>query len=141
MARMVKGAKWTYGWVVVGTDRQVKVPPQAWAEFGFQRGDQAVFLCGSRTSGGFSLSTPRLLERFSAPPGGVRHRLLDIGRFGDGQVSIPRQVGVRPGDRLLTARGSRCGLGFISKGPIYEEALAHPALDVFETEQEEDIES
>jgi hypothetical protein len=141
MPGMVEGAKWTYGWAVVGTDGQAKVPPQAWAEFGFQPGGQALFLAGSRSSGGFSLSTPKLLERMPAPRGGGQRRLIAIGRLGDGRVSIPNETGFQPGDRLLTARGSRCGLGFIAQGPIYREALGHPELDVFEAEQQEDIES
>jgi hypothetical protein len=58
MPRLVKGAKWTYGWVVVGPAGEMTIPPEAWREFGFQAGDEAVFLPGSRRSGGFSISTP-----------------------------------------------------------------------------------
>jgi hypothetical protein len=41
-------------------------------------------------------------------------------------------VGVRPGDKLLTVRGSCYGLGFVAKGPIYEEALQHPELERYD---------
>jgi hypothetical protein len=40
-------------------------------------------------------------------------------------------VGVAPGDRLLTVRGSCYGLGFVAQGSIYDEALRHPELAVF----------
>ena len=58
--------------------------------------------------------------------------MLALGRFAeDGRVTVPPEVGVKPGDRLLTVRGSRYGLGFVARGPIYKEALKHPELEVF----------
>jgi len=58
--------------------------------------------------------------------------VLARGRFAeDGRVTVPPEVGVKPGDRLLTVRGSRYGLGFVARGPIYKEALKHPELEVF----------
>jgi len=124
--RLVKGAKWTYGWVIVGTRLDLPIPPAAWAEFGFEEGGQAVFLRGSSRSGGFSVSTPRLLDGMSE-------------RLGSGAPTpLAPHMGVRPGDRLLTARGSRYGLAFVARGPIYDEALAHPELDVFAAQQQEE---
>lgn len=53
-------------------------------------------------------------------------------RFAEnGRVTVPPEVGVEPGDRLLAVRGSRYGLGLVARGPIYEEALKHPKLEVF----------
>jgi hypothetical protein len=138
--RLVKGAKWTYGWVIVGTRLDLPIPPAAWAEFGFEEGGQAVFLRGSSRSGGFSVSTPRLLDGMSERLGSGAPTPLAPGRFGESSVVVPPHMGVRPGDRLLTARGSRYGLAFVARGPIYDEALAHPELDVFAAQhQEEDI--
>ena len=56
--------------------------------------------------------------------------LRELGRswFGDGWVALPPEVSVKPGDRLLTVRGSCYGLGFVARGPIYEEALKHTDL-------------
>ena len=48
MPRLVKGAKWTFGWVVVGPEREIVIPPEAWDEYGFQAGDEAIFTPGSR---------------------------------------------------------------------------------------------
>ena len=61
MPRLVKGGKWTYGWVVIGPEGEITIPPEAWREFGFQAGDEAVFIPGSRRSGGFAISTPELM--------------------------------------------------------------------------------
>jgi hypothetical protein len=133
MPRLVKGAKWTYGWVIVGPARQITIPPDAWREFGFQAGGEAVFIPGSRRSGGFSISTPGLVASVSRRVGGAAMRELGRGRFHErGGTIVPPEIGLKPGDRLLTVRGSRYGLGFIAQGPIYEEALNHPEVQVFE---------
>lgn len=59
-------------------------------------------------------------------------RALGRGRIGEGgQVVLRPEANVRPGDRLLAVRGSRYALGFVAQGPIYEEALKHPELEVF----------
>ena len=42
MPRLVKGGKWAYGWVVIGSEGEVTIPPQAWREFGFQGSKVAV---------------------------------------------------------------------------------------------------
>lgn len=131
MPRLVKGAKWTYGWVVIGPDSEIVIPPEAWREFGFQAGDEMVFTPGSRRSGGFAVSTPELMAEVSEKMGGAELRGLARGRFEDGWVTVPPEVGVKPGNKLLTVCGSRYGLGFVAKGPIYEEAVKHPELECF----------
>jgi hypothetical protein len=131
MPRLVKGAKWTFGWAVVGPEREIVIPPQAWDEYGFQAGNEAVFAPGSRKSGGFSISASALMAEADGRMGGTGSRVLGRSRFGDGWVVVPPEVDVKPGDRLLAVRGSRYGLGFVAHGPIYEEALKHPELEVF----------
>jgi hypothetical protein len=131
MPRLVKGAKWTFGWVVVGPERQVTIPPEAWDEYGFRAGDEAIFTPGSRKSGGFGISTLALMAEARKKMGGADLRELGRSQFGDGRVAVPPEVAVKSGDRLLTVRGSGYGLGFIARGPIYEEALKHPKLEVF----------
>ena len=132
MPRLVKGGKWTYGWVVIGPDGEITIPPEAWREFGFHAGDEAIFTPGSRRSGGFAITKPELMEKVSERLEGATMRVLARGRFTeDGQVTVPPEVRVKPGDKLLTVRGSRYGLGFVVQGPIYEEALKHLELEVF----------
>jgi hypothetical protein len=128
--RLVKGAKETFGWVVVGTTQEVVIPPLAWARYGFQPGEEAMFIPGSRKSGGFGLTNHQLLAGCSFPIS--ENRILGSGRFTpDSKIRIPENVPVNPGDRLLTVFGSRFALGFISQGPIFDEASTHPELDVF----------
>jgi hypothetical protein len=130
MPQLVKGGKWVFGWVVVGPQRELVIPPAAWDEYGFQVGDEVTFIAGSRRSGGFGLSHARLLAGASAP---LQVRALAQGRVGEsGRVRVPATVGVQPGDRLLAVRGSGRALGFVAQGPIYEEALQHPELACFE---------
>jgi hypothetical protein len=63
---------------------------------------------------------------------GAALRALGRGWFDeDGRVIVPQEVGMKPGDRLLTVRGSWYGLGFVAKGPIYKEAVKSSGLDVF----------
>jgi hypothetical protein len=131
MPGLVKGGKWVYGWVVVGRRGEITIPPEAWREFGFQAGEEAVFVPGSRRSGGFAISTPGLTNQVSGRLDGATLHVLARGRFDAGCIVLPQQVGVKPGDRLLAVRGSRYGLGFVAREPIYAEAERHPKLKGF----------
>ena len=129
MPQLVKGGKWVFGWVSIGLHGELAIPPEAWHEYGFWTGDEVAFLPGSRSSGGFGLSTPRLLAQMAGP---VQSRGLARDHIGeDGQLVVPPAVGMQPGDRLLAVRGSGRALGFVAQGPIYDEALRHPELEIF----------
>jgi hypothetical protein len=105
------------------------IPPAAWKEYQFQIGDEVTFIPGSRRSGGFGLSHSRLLAAMPEP---LQVRALARGRVaGLGRVAAPAKVGVQPGERLLAVRGSGRALSFVARGPIYEEALKHPNIQVF----------
>ena len=119
--------------MIVGVDRELVIPPKAWERYGFYAEEKAVFIAASRKSGGFSLTNHKLLEGFSFPLGD--NRILGYGRFNiNGEVCIPDNIPVKPGDRLLTAFGSGLALGFISRGPIFEEAIQHPELEIYAKE-------
>lgn len=132
MVRLVKGAKWIYGWVVAGPGRAAPIPPDAWKAYSFRAGQEAIFTPGSSTSGGFGVSTPALMARVRRSAGGVELRELCRGRFGGGWVSLPTEVAVEPGARLLAVHGSGNALGVVTRGPICEEAARHPEIPVFE---------
>jgi hypothetical protein len=133
MPRLAKGAKWTFGWVVVGPRGSVPIPPDAWLEYGFQSGEEALLTPGSRTSAGFGLSSQRLMSEASKRLGGRSLCTIGQGYMEDGQLILPPGSGISPGDVLLAVRGSRYGLGFVAQGPIYEEASRYTgALSVFE---------
>ena len=131
MPQLVKGGKWVFGWVLVGPGREMCLPPEAWAEYGFQVGEEAIYLPGSRRSGGFGLTTPRLMTMLREPMQSAL-RVLGRGRFDEeGRLVAPPEVAAKPGERLLVVRGSGRALGFVAKGPIYDEALGHPDIQLF----------
>jgi hypothetical protein len=99
------------------------VPQDAWSEYGFEAGQEALLLKGSQTSGGFSLGTEEGIGQT------LRGRQLARTSFGHGRVvSIPREADIEPWQRLLAVRGSGRALGFVAHGPIFELALKHPAM-------------
>jgi hypothetical protein len=129
MPQLVKGGKWVFGWTIVGPGRVATIPPEAWDEYGFRVGDEVTFIAGSRRSGGFGLSHERLLRDTALVLGA---RALAQGRIAEtARVAVPAAVGPQAGDRLLVVRGSGRALGFLTRGPIYEEALRHPEVAVF----------
>jgi hypothetical protein len=118
MPQLVKGGKWVFGWVIVGRHRELVIPSEAWEEYGCQPEEEAVFLPGSRTSGGFGLSTARLLAQMAGP---MQVRVLARGHIGgDGLIVVPPALGVQASGRAL---------GFVARGPIYDEARNHPELE------------
>ena len=132
MPQLAKGGKWIFGWVVVGPGREIRIPPEAYAEYGFRAGEEIVFLPGSRTSLGFSIGRPERLSQSKIP---FVQRALARGRIGqEGRVTLPPETGAEPGRRLLVGRGSGLALGFLMRGRIVDEALRHPVLSVFTPE-------
>jgi hypothetical protein len=129
MPQLVKGGKWVFGWVVVGEEGWIDVPPDAWDEYGYHVGDEIVFIQGSLTSGGFAVGRA---DRLADSPLSAGSRILARGSIRqEKRIDLPSAVGVQPGDRLLAARGSGLALGFLVKGRIVDEALKHPELEVF----------
>jgi len=126
MPQLAKRGKWVFGWVVVGRQRTITIPPDAYREYGFQAGDEVIFLRGSKRSGGFSMG------RVEKIPPLFEKRILARGRVTrQGRVNLPLETGAQPGDELLAVRGSGLALGLSAQGPIYELALNHPELEVF----------
>jgi hypothetical protein len=131
MPQLVKGGKWVFGWVIVGPQGEIQIPPEAYTEYGFQTDEQVLLLRGSKTSGGFSIGRRETLAQAKA---NLSQHALGQGVVGQGgQIVLPPEVEVKPGDRLLVGRGSGLALGFIRQGPIYEEALKHPEIEVFKS--------
>ncbi len=132
MPQLAKGGKWVFGWVVVGPQREIRIPPEAYAEYGFQAGEEVVFLAGSRRSGGFGIGRPEKLAQSKIP---LERRAIGRGTIGpSGIIALPPETGIQPGERLLAGRGSGFALGFLRQGPILEEAVNHPELKIFSSE-------
>jgi bifunctional DNA-binding transcriptional regulator/antitoxin component of YhaV-PrlF toxin-antitoxin module len=129
MPQITKGGKWVFGWVVVGQNRQIVIPPEAYAEYGFRPGEAVILLRGSRRSGGFSVCRRAKLETSQTH---LLQRAFGQGEIGEGgRIEAPLESGVRPGDRLLAVRGSGFAVIFISRGPIIQRALTYDEIKTY----------
>ena len=154
MPRLVKGDKYVYGWSEVCNDGKIVIPDEAISEYNFQTPEKVILMLGSRTSGGFAITTisllmntplSRLLDEnpklasFQLPEGAT---IIVAGKpccwvtlNTDGCIIVPletlKKFGVKIGDVLLSVKGSRLGLGFCVKGPLIEEAKRHSNLTLF----------
>lgn len=129
MPRLAKGGKWVFGWVVVSPQGAIRVPPEAYAEYGFRTGEELVFLSGSRTSRGFSIGRKARIRGSEVP---LERRAIGRATMGEeGRIVLPPGTGALSGDRLLVGRGSGVALGFIQQGSVVMAALEHPELPVF----------
>lgn len=127
MPQLVKGGKWVFGWVVVGQQHEIQIPPAAYHEYGFQAGEPIVIIRGSQRSGGFGLGRQAIV--IQSP---IRSRILAEGRIGENmRLYLPQALEIQPGKRLLAVRGSGLALSFLLQGPIYKEALHHPEIEEF----------
>ncbi|RQW04547.1 hypothetical protein EH223_07165 [candidate division KSB1 bacterium] len=67
MPQLVKGGKNTFGWSKVNEHGKIAIPPDAFDEYKFSAAKNAYLFSGSKTSGGFGLTTLNMLKasRFS----------------------------------------------------------------------------
>jgi hypothetical protein len=129
MPQMNKGGKWVFGWCVIGVGREIRIPLEAFVEYGFQAGEPVIFLRGSRRSGGFSLGR---LEKLAGTNSSLLRRSLGNGAIGsERRVAIPAEMDIQLGERLLAVRGSGYAVLFLRHGPIFEAAANHPEIEVF----------
>ena len=88
-------------------------------------------MSGSKTSGGFGITSPRLLE--GSPISGFLEELPQLSEFRMDEgtwivhnkrvfswIRMQEGYGVHPGNSLLSVRGSGLALGFLIKGPLYK---------------------
>lgn len=93
MPQLAKGGKWVFGWSVVSARREIRIPPEAYAEYGYRDGEEIVFLAGSRTSGGFRIGRPEKLATAKIP---LEARAVCRGSIGpQGRIELPPKVGAQ----------------------------------------------
>ena len=154
MPQIVKGVKNVFGWSLVGKDGKIVIPPEAFEEYSLGKDKQAILIPGSKTSGGFGLSSKRILEQsimkdildknsllaeYKLPEGEIikvnRKKYCWISIQNDGSIALPektlRGYGIKTGDYLLSVRGSNFAIGFVARGPIFHEAKKHPEIEEF----------
>ena len=154
MPRLVKGGKYIYGLSVIGPEGSIAIPPEAMHEYGFSSGDNIILMSGSHSSGGFTITRQDIIEKselsviIDTVADVFSHTIAECevvehkGRsfcwtmINDSQrITLPfytlLKFGVNTGERMAVGRGSRLAIAFIAKGPIMEECLRHPELQVF----------
>lgn len=157
MPQLVKGGKYVFGLALIRENYQIQIPPEAFDEYALAKTDIIVILSGSKTSGGFGIHTPKrireskiykILEhlqydqysnRFNIPVYTIKNmnqRMIswtNIHKNGLFSLNdqLAKQLHISIGDKLVVARGSNMGSGFISKGPIFKEAMQHLELGTF----------
>jgi bifunctional DNA-binding transcriptional regulator/antitoxin component of YhaV-PrlF toxin-antitoxin module len=154
MVQLIKGGKNVFGWSKVSKTGSIRLPEEVLEEYQLQPSNKVIIISGSKTSGGLSIvkiekllhsSLSVVLDRNPA----LAHFQLSNGepisynnRFfcwteilNEGKISLPHETlnvfGIRPGDKVLSVRGSGLGVGILVRGPIVKEAEKHPELQVF----------
>jgi len=155
LPQIVKGGKYLFGWSRVGNQGKVKIPPEAFEEYNLKLEKYVILFSGSKTSGGFGLSSVRILKNsimkdltdkhtslanYKIPEGEIiefknkKYCWLAIQK--DRSINLPEKTlqvfGINKTDNLLSGRCSHLAIGFIAKGPIFKEAKKHPEIKVFE---------
>jgi hypothetical protein len=152
MPQLVKGGKYIFGWTTIKNDLRLRIPDEAFDEYNLGKADKIILMSGSKASGGFGICTPDSLIKSKL--GDHLTRLLgyqektdtfatnnmEIVKSGDRLIwwtyldkekyfylsnELIKLFNLKPGNKLLVARGSGIGPGFIARGVIYNEALKH----------------
>ena len=155
MPQLVKGGKYIFGWSKVGKIGKIKIPPEAYEEYNLKKDKFTILFSGSKTSGGFGLSSVRILKNsimkqileqnttlanYEIPEGEIikiknkKYCWLTIHE--DKSIILPERTlqafRINKNDTLLSGRGSHLAIGFIAKGPIFKEAKKHSENEIFE---------
>jgi len=154
MPQIAPRGKFIFGWSIIGDEGQIFIPEQTRAEYDLQPGQKVILMALSRTSGAFSVGSWARFERSklefildSLPQ--VANGLIPEGetlpykgcRYGWGQLHpegylrlapmVLAALDLRPGDPLLSIRGSDIAFDFAVKGPLVEAAQGHPEIPCF----------
>ena len=154
MPQLAKGGKYVFGWSKIGQKGEVQIPAEAVKEYELKPGEKVILISGSKTSGGFVVAKRSLIEQSAIPvlaenPDLANYKIAEgttikfKGRLyswtrirGRGQMTLPPHTldtfQIKPGDHLLSIRGSNVGFVMGVKGPIIEKAKLHPELQAFE---------
>ena len=155
MPQLVKGGKNVFGWSIVSNTGEIKLPNEAREEYQLKPLNKVIIISGSGTSGGFCIAK---IERLTSSSLSIvldknpklanlrlsNGELIHYGKMffcwteilKDGKIQLPietlKTYGIKPGDAVLSVRGSRLGVGIIVRGPIIKEAEKHPEIIKFE---------
>ena len=63
MPQIAKGGKYIYGWSIIKSDKSINLPKMILEEYKISDKDKYILFTGSKTTGGFCVSTISLLEK------------------------------------------------------------------------------
>jgi hypothetical protein len=154
MPQLVKGGKYIFGWIQIRENGKITIPEEAYFEYKFNIDEKGILLSGSKTSGGFGLTSNRLIK--NSPIGKMLEGFPELINFQlkEGEIvkinekfytwikifkdksfkiseNALKSFKIKTNQKLLAGRGSGLALAFIVKGPIYEEAKKHPEIPIF----------
>ena len=79
MPQLVKGGKYIFGWTKVRSNGEIRIPDEAFLEYRFNKDKIGILMSGSKRSGGFGLTSRRLLSE--TPIGKMLESLPELFRF------------------------------------------------------------
>jgi hypothetical protein len=154
MPHLRKGGKYVFGWSLVRENGGIMLPVEAFQEYRLNTVDKVFLMSGSKTSKGFIITTKTLLGQ--SPLSGIilsnpslasyeigegktvhinNRDICWVNISAGGMVILPEETlntfGIKPGDSLLSVRGSNFGNGMLHKGPLVEVAKSYPDIKVF----------
>lgn len=149
MPQLNKGGKFIFGFSVIRPDGSVQFPPQAVREYGLGQERTVFIFTGSKVTGGFCVTTRRLLGGSK-----LRHILAECPALVDGTqpegALLPykgrryawlraepeglvrlmpdtlAELELQPGRELLAIRSSDIAFTMGAKGPLLQRAYAYP---------------
>jgi hypothetical protein len=148
MPQIAKGGKYIFGWTRVKKGGEVLIPPEAYEEYDFTQKTKVILIQGSKTSGGFCLTTVERLQKtrlknvldvlqYSGETGELGAPASELHMYMKKGISwthldergvfiladkVMEYYDISVGSVLLTGRGSDTGLAFIVRGGIYQAA-------------------
>ncbi|ASA20744.1 hypothetical protein [Paenibacillus donghaensis] len=144
MPQITKGGKFVFGWSVVRSNGQVRLPDMAAEEYNIASEGKVVLFTGSAKTGGFCVTRHGLLQEsplgvlpdnpdlasYERPEGhfvsykGRKYCWLTISE--DRTLTLTEEMlkilDIGPGTRLLSIRGSCYAFVMGAKGPLLERA-------------------
>lgn len=149
MPQLTKGGKYIFGWSLIRQDGVIHLPPDALSEYGLTDATKVILISGSKTTGGFCVTSQDLLASSKLKhilkdlPGLTVKRTVPAGTFlpykgrhyawvplaADGSIYLPEQalsfLKLKSGDRLMSIRSSDISFTMGVKGPLIEKGIAH----------------
>ena len=155
MPQLSKGGKYVFGWSRIHADGGVYIPDEAEREYRLKPNERVILISGSKRSGGFVVAKKSLVEQSAMAAVLTQTPTLAQFQIEEGQtikfkgrlygwvrmhpkglIVLPSHTlevfHIKPGDRLLSIRGSNIAFVMGAKGPIIEKAREYAEILVFD---------